>query len=574
MWLPERTKGWRKAEMNHPRPNPAVRLLPSLTDVAFLMPILFVFLRMEGAPRLLEGDTGWHIRTGEWILQNGRVPDRDIFSFTKPGEPWFAWEWLWDVAFAWLHMHGGMAAVILATLLVLCLTMALLFRLTLRKCDNVFIAFGVTWLATAASSVHWWARPHVFTLLFAVVSYSILERAHDGRKTLLWILPFLTILWTNLHGGFFIGIVLIGAYAAAELAGALIEEGAKSVRSLFSRISPYVLAGLGCAVASLLNPYSYQLHIHILKYLTDPYHFRHINEFQSVSFHAAVMMYFEVLIILGVAAAVWSIKTRQFVYAILIVAWLHGALVSGRNIPIYAIVSAPVIALAARDLLRALSSGGGFSPWIPRAVKGVDDLAAEFGSLDRLPRWHAASLAGFLAVAALCYAPTPPKEFRAEYDPKTYPTEAIAFLDRVGFTERVFTNDEWGDYLIYRLYPKARAFVDGRSDFYGGDFGKKYLDVMNVKHTWQEHLDRYAIDTVLLPVDAALAAALKESSRWRPVFDDGIAIVFRPAGAGAAAAETSSIVSSSGRFRVRSIGSDPSRDRRITQIHIERRKPL
>ena len=54
-----------------------------------------------------DGDTGWHIRTGEWILAHGQVPRQDMFSFTKPGEPWFAWEWLWDVAAAWAFIALG-----------------------------------------------------------------------------------------------------------------------------------------------------------------------------------------------------------------------------------------------------------------------------------------------------------------------------------------------------------------------------------------------------------------------------------------------------------------------------------
>src|SRR5437016_2451541 len=105
------------------KPNPIFRLMPSLTDVAFLMPLVFLFTRMEGVRTLLSDcDTGWHVRTGEWILANGRVPDQDIFSFTKPGAPWFAWEWLWDISFAWLHRHGGLAAVVLVSMLVICLT--------------------------------------------------------------------------------------------------------------------------------------------------------------------------------------------------------------------------------------------------------------------------------------------------------------------------------------------------------------------------------------------------------------------------------------------------------------------
>src|SRR5262245_51402617 len=115
------------------KPNALFRLMPSLTDVAFLMPILFLFTKMEGVRTLLfDGDTGWHIRTGEWILAHGRVPYQDLFSFTKPGQPWFAWEWLWDVMFAGLHAYGGLAAVALASLLVLCVTFALLFRLVNR----------------------------------------------------------------------------------------------------------------------------------------------------------------------------------------------------------------------------------------------------------------------------------------------------------------------------------------------------------------------------------------------------------------------------------------------------------
>src|ERR1700682_4034666 len=91
-----------------PRTNALVRLLPSLTDLAFLMPVVFLFARMEGVKTMLgDGDTGWHIRTGEWILSNGRVPTTDVFSFTKAGAPWYAWEWLWDMCFAWVYHHGG-----------------------------------------------------------------------------------------------------------------------------------------------------------------------------------------------------------------------------------------------------------------------------------------------------------------------------------------------------------------------------------------------------------------------------------------------------------------------------------
>ena len=106
----------------------AVKFLPSLADFAFLMPILYLFGRMDGAKTLLgDCDTGWHIRTGEWIIANGWVPVRDVFSFTKPGAPWFAWEWLSDVLFAKLNALGGLMAMVLFGALLLSITYTALF---------------------------------------------------------------------------------------------------------------------------------------------------------------------------------------------------------------------------------------------------------------------------------------------------------------------------------------------------------------------------------------------------------------------------------------------------------------
>src|SRR5580692_7445262 len=203
-----------------PKSHRLLRLFPSMTDAAFVMPLIFLFCSMKGAQTLLgDGDTGWHLRTGEWILAHGRVPRSDIFSFTRSGQPWFAWEWLWDVLFGWLHLHAGMAAVVLASSLVLALTFALLFRLARRRSDAL-VALALTLVAAAASAGHWLARPHLFTMLFTVVFCSILAGGQrtggaSGLPGRLWLLPPLMALWTNLHGGFFVGILLIAAYAAA-----------------------------------------------------------------------------------------------------------------------------------------------------------------------------------------------------------------------------------------------------------------------------------------------------------------------------------------------------------------------
>src|SRR5258708_883144 len=202
----------------------AARFLPSLTDIAFLMPLMFLYIKLAGARSLLgNGDTGWHVRTGEWILTNHAVPTADFFSYSRPGAQWFAWEWLWDTLFAVLHQRWGMAAVVLASSLVICVTNALLFRLIRRSCDNGLVAIVVTLLATGGCAIHWLARPHLFTLLFFTITLHIAVRAAEGRVKLLYWLPPMTLVWTNLHGGFFVIFLVFACYIADLGIKAVIE---------------------------------------------------------------------------------------------------------------------------------------------------------------------------------------------------------------------------------------------------------------------------------------------------------------------------------------------------------------
>ncbi len=551
--------------MDAPKPHFAVSLLPSLTDVAFLMPLAFLFLRMDGAKSMLgDGDTGWHLRTGEWILAHHRIPNQDIFSYTKAGQPWFAWEWLWDVSFAWMFERGGMAAVILASLLVVCVTSVLLFRLIRRKCGNPLIAIGVMFLVTGASSIHWLARPHLFTLLFTVIFYSILERVKDGRVRLLWWLPALTVVWTNTHGGFLVGIVLAGAYAAGEIASGLFTADADQRPLAFRRSVPYLAAAAGCLAATLINPYSYHLHTRIYEHLSDKYWYQSVAEFQAFNFHHPAALYFEPMLFLAVAAAIWSLYQGQFAYTILLAGWAHLALVVIRNAPIFMIVAAPPVAALLQSLLTQ-APGRNMAAWARAAALRAERFTAAFGVTDSIPRGHLTSAAAACLVVALFYAPNAPAQCRAEYDATRYPAKAIDVLRDGGSSKIIFTDDEWGGYLIYRLYPEKKVFIDGRLDFYGSRFSQTCDDVVNARDGWEKSLDAYHVNTILLRTNAALAGTLKESRRWRPVYDDGVAIVFRANPEDAAAASQVSAVSRDGKDRDRKITKSQMSDLTITK---------
>jgi len=517
--------------MEADRSQVAVKWLPSLADFAFLAPIAFLFGRMEGVKTLLgDGDTGWHIRTGEWIVANHAVPTHDVFSFAKPGGQWFAWEWLSDVVFSGLNSVGGLRAVVLLSILLLCATFSVVFWLVRRKANPV-VALAVTLVGAAASSVHWLARPHLFTMLFLALFLAALERGRAGHTRTAgvpyWLLlPLLAIVWTNLHGGFVVGIALVAVYGAGEWLKVVFTPDREARWAAARRALRYWLVAGACLAASLVNPYTWRLHVHLWQYLRDDYASQHIVEFFSLSFHHPVAIFFEALLLAAAVSAFWYASRGCFIECLLLLVWCHAALLAARNIPLFAIVAAPLVGAALQALLERLPQLE-VAGWLRAAGARFNAVAASLAETDSLPRWHAVSVAGVALVAALLFAPAPPKRFRAEYDPESYPAGAVEVLR--GMTPaRIFTSDVWGDYLIWRLYPANRVFVDGRSDYYGADFEEKYFDVMNVKYDWEKVLAGFGVDTILLPTNAPLAGALKESRRWRVAYDDGVALIFRP----------------------------------------------
>jgi hypothetical protein len=497
-----------------------IRLFPSLSDFAFALPAFILFVLLSGTKLLLtDGDTGWHIRTGEWILQHGAVPKTDLFSFTKPHAPWFAWEWAWDVAFAGIHGVAGLAGVAFVNACLLCVISLLLFRLIRRCCDNDLLSFLFTLMAMCGSALHWLARPHLFSWLLLLAFLHILTSAEQGSvKQLRW-LPLLTLIWTNVHGGFLIGMLLVLSAAAGE---ACREAFGKqpSWNSALAKARPYLLCSGLCAAATFVNPYTWRLHAHIFSYLRDSKLLDNIAEFQSISFHHGAAFFFECMLLLGGASIWWCIRSGKFTAAILIVLWAHLALAGGRNIPIFLFVASPWAACMVRDALRAAKSQTCLAPVLITAA----DVGRDLRRLDRVGRLHVAS-AMAVGVMAVFFA-SGHSGFESQFDAKVFPIQAVPGLPALT-NGRIFTYDQWGDYLIYRYWPNSKVFMDGRSDFYGHEFVESYLHLLNADHRWRSQLNEYAIDSVVLKPDAPLAKVLKQSRNWRILFDNGSVLVFK-----------------------------------------------
>lgn len=487
-------------------------LTPSLADCLFAAVLVWVFAVGGGWPALLaDGDTGWHIRTGDFILDTHTVPTHDLFSFTKTGAPWFAWEWLADVCFAVLHRQFGLKGVVAFTGLVLSGSLCLLFRFMLWRGANVLAALVFTLVACGASSIHYLARPHIFTLLLLTVALRLLERDQRRPSRAVWWLVPISALWANLHGGFlgWIACLVLVTIGAAF-------EPPKSLARLRRR----ALLTVACLSATLLNPYGYRLHAHALQYLRSGWVREVVQEFQSPKFRSESMLQFELLLFLGLVAAAILIQKKRWGDFLLLLFWAHAALVSVRHVPVYAIVSAPVLAVEASVL---------WTRWTAarprRSVPGiVRDLLHEFSGKQHSSVW-------IIAVPAVILCLNLGIRWPLDFPAGRFPVAALAgnlpqLAPAAGEMPRVLTTDQWGDYLIYRLYPRARVFVDGRSDFYGPELGRPYLRLMYPEYDWDRILARYGLDLALLPVEWPLAELLKRSPDWRIVYDDHQAILF------------------------------------------------
>src|SRR6266849_1635093 len=298
-------------------------LVPSLSDFVFGALLLWLALftsRSDGSlGLLLDSNTGYHIRTGDFILANRTIPHGDIFSFSKPGQPWFAWEWLCAVLFSALYSSGGMKALVIFSGAAIALSNLILLRHMIWRGSNALVAIVVLHLVTAASSIHYLARPHVFTFLLLTISLWLIDQDRRRPSARIWLLVPITVAWVNLHGGFLALLASLGIIAV----GSALEGSWIAARR-------YALLAAACLAGSGVNPFGFGVHSHAIRFLNAKWIVDLVQEFQSPRFGSPESRYFEILLFAGVTLSIWLLSQKQIAPALLLLAWTHAALTSVR----------------------------------------------------------------------------------------------------------------------------------------------------------------------------------------------------------------------------------------------------
>ncbi|HSZ62457.1 MAG TPA: hypothetical protein VK828_11700 [Terriglobales bacterium] len=485
------------------------------TEIPFAAILLFGLLAMT-ARNAVDPDLWWHLRTGQLIVESHSIPHSDPFSFTRAGHAWISHEWLSEVTFYELYKHGAAAALIVFSAIITTAGFMLLYLRCLPGGQQRHWAAAATALGALASAPSWGVRPQMFTFTLASLLLFLIERGEDRPKLLLWIPP-LFLLWLNLHGGFALGPALLVAYAA----GVLFETAAgntswQEARPILLRIFFVLVA---CLVLVPLNPSGTHLYRYPLDTLRSPGMRSFIAEWRSPDFHTSLyrpLLLLWLLLLIALATAHHRLKGRV-IAPLLLTAF--AALDASRHIPIFVLVAIPVVAAAL-----PLSNPSPLSRPTSRRFR---------------PAFSASAMI-LLALFALAKWTTLARHQNARVA-QIFPQDAVEFLRAKSFpvnassqNTKLFVYYDWGGYAIYNLYPRYRVFVDGRADLYGDDLMRDSVrTLIDLRSGWQDILNHWQIETILVPPSCALAQALLLNRHWQTRFSDSHAVIFSRSPSGA-----------------------------------------
>lgn len=542
--------------------------LPSAADMIFLSVLLGVLLGLQGRALGYDGDAGWNIRIGLFVLDHG-IPRSEFLLSTTFGQPHVYWEWLSQTFYAVAYRLGGLNGVVLLAALLVALTGTGLLVALRRRGVPLLLAVGLALLGTALTSITWTARSQLFSLLLTLFwSEWIWRYWRDGNPRRLWFFPVAMALWANLHGGFLGGLILLGvAVGVAWIAPH--HHGKANPRHL-------TLALLGTLAATLITPWGITLYSHILWFFRNPLIVKDTQEHQSPDFHMLSGQVFMVLTFAIVAAWMYALWMRQPVTPTTHAAsdsaesdeakvtrsantpeplalaqvgvWTALSLVSVRYIPLWALLATPALGEALMACARVFrsSSTTPTADAMPSGVaarisahalqiattlaKRATSMSQRLEATDKVVGkgvW-AALVILFVAATVAHGGVIPGSSTRlldARFDAHTFPVQAAQELHTNGLPQGVgFTTYEWGGYLDYAL-PEYHVFIDSRSDVYSAEMLGDYASIMGLNPGWQQTLDRYHVQWALIPTGSPLEQMLAISPGWHcdALGHDGVA---------------------------------------------------
>ncbi|NOY80565.1 MAG: hypothetical protein GXP31_06125 [Kiritimatiellaeota bacterium] len=470
--------------------------------------LIFVFLC--GFFRISCVDIGFHIRTGQLVLEQGRIPSRNTFSFTQPNHPWLLHQWAPGVVFYQVWRLAGVPGLVLFRTLLGTAVFGLVF-LTARSCTERAWT-PVLWAGTAGvllARSRLFARPFLFSAFFLALLAYLCTRHRGKRRFELVLLPVFMAVWANIHVGVVYGFIYLGTLIGAEWiewgrARYLDRHGSDGgVGPLPRQLFAGLLLSAAAAVLSVqaVNPSGAELLLLPLVYYFNPFWKNLIVEFLPPSGGQAVFFY-------------------CFVGATLLLQFLVR-----RRVRLKLFLPFLVFAFGAARTQRVLL------PFVVLAVPCMADLAARAAPVRRVLAWRSVGLWLLPALWFGLYVGTVRSDKVLQPGIGVYrgfyPLEIFDFMRAEVPRQHVYNDMRYGGGMLWWLYPDFRPFIDGRFEAYSLEFWRDvYGPVSRGQSLWPDVFRKYNIHGALLAVvneteANSLGRQLYASPAWALVaFDD------------------------------------------------------
>jgi hypothetical protein len=453
-------------------------------------------------------DFWWHVRIGRWMVDNGRLPSTDIFTFTVPGHVWTDHEYLTEILMWLVYNAAGPVGLSLAFGLLTWGAFWILYRQVSRQ-PWVIVAVGLAIGAVAGSPI-WGPRAQMITFFLTCLELYWLHGYLSGRMRALRYFPLVMVLWANLHGGWVIGFVWLGVALVAELIGWGWNPSNPAHRAhvrFLAIITVFSVIAVAATPHGLsLYPYPFQTQGSVAQQ-------KLIVEWFSPDFHQIYLRPFEAMVFLVIIGM--ALRRPPLYEFLLTLAALGLALQSVRNVVLFVAVATPVMISCYSAYWREISAARGWKLEVPprrifavitALVLAVIALATTFRLYDSINPAKQQSLV------------------KADY-----PVAAADWLEaHPEFGTRMYNQYGWGGYLAYRFYPRTnrRVFIFGEAALMGDPLLNEYEDVQTLRSTWKQRLDEYKVDYVVYNKGEALANVLATQTDWKLVYEDSVAVIY------------------------------------------------
>jgi len=493
---------------------------------------LFIFIHLNMSIELQDPDIWLHIKTGEYIVAHQTVPHTDIFSSTVHGKEWIDHSWLVQVIFYLAFHYAGPDNLILLSSSAVLIAFLFLFFSIYKQRRNLTFAVVILAITILASRLRFNIRPENFSIMFFSIFLFLLTRC--ARTKWVFLLPVIQLLWVNCHGFFIVGIVLVGLFLIAEKLkrmDALPWEWSKIDILDNASYKNLLLAFLLSCLALFLNPYGYKGVIYPFSVTFNSIGKLSIFYKYIIELLPTWQMDYKLIssyyILIAISASLFLLNFKKINLAHLF-AWLVFLGISlrvNRNIIFFNFV-------AFLTTTNNLTQGSGFKK-IGLIKKPLSKLIyfIKFALLAIIIFWFSKSSNFLLNNKHYIFEQDRYKSGLFGIAAKEYPVNAVNFLLKNELPGNIFNRFNYGSYLINRMYPKKRVFIDGRTELYGEEFFKDYQKIGNLdEDTINNLFAKYDINTVLICGTVQdigyFAAYFFNNPGWALVYFEGESLIF------------------------------------------------